>query len=400
MIEGPSARERLTFLVIAIAILFLIDQLVLNGSRPYLEEIGENAQEEQVIPDDELPEAPDTNNIPEKESPSELPHTEELPPNAEEDEDIIPDNEDIDSKEGQIREIGFSEVEDLKASIHTIDFSAPPVEPFVRFAPEPAEQTNPADPNSWEKHAVKVSIPKNMAKVVVILDDMGVNGLMSEAAIDLPSPLTLAFLPYARNGKSMAQRAAGRGHELMVHMPMEPLNSKLDPGPDVLNTKMTEQQLAGTLDKGLAVYKGYVGINNHMGSKLTQDAQAMARIMKELRKRGLLFVDSRTISTSVADETAAVFGVAHASRDVFLDHNSDYLSVMNSLKNLENIALKRGYAIAIGHPKKNTIRALYEWLPTLESKGIALVPVSAVVKKSSAGGVLEASMIKRPPRPE
>jgi hypothetical protein len=184
----------------------------------------------------------------------------------------------------------------------------------------------------------------------------------------------------------MVRRARRLGHEIMVHVPMEPLNGGLNPGPDVLLTSMDRRQLSEILDKNLKVYKGYVGVNNHMGSKLTQDPRAMAEVMSEIRDRGLLFVDSRTINTSVADETAEAFGVAHASRDVFLDHHPDYKSVMKSLRKLEEIALRRGSAIAIGHPKKDTIRAIYEWMPTLYEKGIALVPVSALVKMPEHSG--------------
>lgn len=133
------------------------------------------------------------------------------------------------------------------------------------------------------------------------------------------------------------------------------------------------------LNKDLSAFSGYVGINNHMGSKMTQDRPGMARVMAELRTRGLLFIDSRTINTSVAADEAEKAGIPYAVRDVFLDHEETYEAVAGALEEVERKALKDGFAIAIGHPREETVKALREWLPTLEAKGIALVPVSAVV---------------------
>ena len=105
----------------------------------------------------------------------------------------------------------------------------------------------------------------------------------------------------------------------------------------------------------------------------------MHRLMNELAKRGLLFVDSRTIGSSVAEDLAALHGVAHAGRDVFLDHTPTYEAVVERLAQVEAVARRNGVAVAIGHPKDGTIQALKEWLPTLAEKGFVLVPVSAVV---------------------
>jgi hypothetical protein len=120
-------------------------------------------------------------------------------------------------------------------------------------------------------------------------------------------------------------------------------------------------------------------MNNHMGSRLTQDQAAMDALMVRLRRAGMLFVDSRTIGSSVAATTAARHGVPYAVRDVFLDHDESYEAVKASLAATEAVARRTGLAVAIGHPKDNTIRALAEWLPGLAARGFVLVPVSAVV---------------------
>lgn len=232
---------------------------------------------------------------------------------------------------------------------------------------------------AWMKNAVLTEVPENKPTVTVIIDDMGVNRAQSLAAIQLPAPLTLSFLPYANGVGPLAERARYAGHELMVHMPMQPVNPELDTGPIVLRKEQTSFEFEQMIDKALSAIHGYVGMNNHMGSSLTQSEEHMELLMAILNGRGLLFVDSRTIHTSVAAEAAALFDVPYAVRDVFIDHDPAPEKIRESLKKLEDIAREHGSAVGIGHPKEATIEALSEWLPSLEEKGIALVPVSHVV---------------------
>lgn len=233
---------------------------------------------------------------------------------------------------------------------------------------------------AWRKNAVSVRVPEGFAKIVIIIDDMGVDRRHSDEAAELPGPLTMSFLPYARHLDEQTKNARAQGHELMVHMPMEPMDPDLDMGPVALRVDMNAQEFDAMLEEGLSALGGYVGLNNHMGSRLTQDQDSMGRLMSVLKKRELLFVDSRTIAGSVADDMAAAYGVPHVSRDVFLDDDPSFESVRESLEHLERIAHKRGYAVAIGHPKPHTIAALKAWLPTLADKKLALVPASAVVR--------------------
>lgn len=235
---------------------------------------------------------------------------------------------------------------------------------------------------SWPADAALDPSDGRTGKVVIIIDDMGMGYSTSNQTIDLPAPLTLAFLPYAPNLEAMTSRAKDRGHELMIHMPMEPMNPDLDVGSIALLDDMTRVEIQENLEKAFASFDGYVGINNHMGSRLTQNEVAMHLVMNELAERGLLFVDSKTISTSVAGRIAAEHGLDYAERDIFLDHENTPEFVMNALRKVEQTAKRQGYAIAIGHPKKATIEGLRQWLPTLEAKGLTVVPVSAVVKKA------------------
>ncbi len=236
--------------------------------------------------------------------------------------------------------------------------------------------------DSQSRAEVQFALPEATVnpRVAIIIDDMGVT-LRSKIVEVMDGPLTLAYLPYVKNLPERTARAKVNGHELMVHMPMEAMNKSLDGGPRVLSGDLTYEEFSSTLEWGLLQFEGYVGVNNHMGSRLTQNREAMGWMMERLRDRDVYFVDSKTIATSVAADVAADYGLSHAERDVFLDHEISKDFVRNALKKLERVAYKKGYAIAIGHPHAETIEVLKEWLPTLAEKNIELVPASALVTR-------------------
>lgn len=239
--------------------------------------------------------------------------------------------------------------------------------------------TIPTEAPQWQKNAVSSNVLKDKPRVVLIIDDMGLDVKHSHQAMDLPGPLTMSFMPYAKNLRAQTSYAISKGHELMVHVPMQPENAKLDAGPKVLKVEQSPEQFLQILDNDLKSFGGYVGINNHMGSKMTQDRDGMARLMTELKKRGLLFVDSKTIGTSVAADEAKKAGVPFTVREVFVDDEETNKAIEGSLEHIEKLALTKGLAVAIAHPRAETVEALKAWLPTLKAKGIELVPVSAVV---------------------
>lgn len=241
----------------------------------------------------------------------------------------------------------------------------------------PPDEAVPAPVPAWKKFAVPVTVPPGTPTITIIIDDLGEDRAHTKEIIALPGPLTAAFLPYPAHVEELVEEARGAGHEIMVHMPMEAEDADLDPGAYVLRSSMIPGTFETVLEDNLSKFGGYVGINNHMGSRLTQDPEAMRIVMAHLFSRGLLFVDSRTIGSSVAEKAAADYGVPHAARDVFLDNEPDEASVLGNLEKVEKMARQRGHAIAIGHPKRGTIDALKKWLPTLAEKGFILVPVSA-----------------------
>ena len=244
------------------------------------------------------------------------------------------------------------------------------------------------DAPSWLRNAVAATVDDDRPIIAIVIDDLGLNRVNTAELNSLPSPLTLAFLPYAGRIDAQTEAAQAAGHELMLHLPMEPIGSDW-PGPDALTTKLDRQEFLTRLEKNLNRFKGFVGINNHMGSKLTANDSRMDVVMRELRKRDVLFLDSKTSPRSVAGETAGRNGVPNTTRDVFLDHVIDPGAIKRQLALTEKIARQSGSAVAIGHPHNTTIQALRDWLPSLEARGFALAPISAVVaRRACSSGVL------------
>ncbi|MGH6892484.1 MAG: divergent polysaccharide deacetylase family protein [Dongiaceae bacterium] len=251
--------------------------------------------------------------------------------------------------------------------------------PVATAAPTPPADSG--DEPAWLKNAVAFAVPHGRPIIAVVLDDVGVSGSHAELAIDLPPVITLSFMTYADNVAGMAARAHAKGHELMLHVPMEPLDGDVDPGPHALTTDASNADLLARLSWDLSRFPGYIGINNHMGSRFTQDERGMRVVLQELKRRNLLFLDSKTISTTIGDRLAGRMGVAHVMRDVFLDNEMDEAAVLTQLAQAERIAATNGQAIAIGHPHPATVAAIRAWMPRAEAKGFVIVPLSAVAKQ-------------------
>ncbi len=238
---------------------------------------------------------------------------------------------------------------------------------------------------AWQRFAVPVTAPGTAPgarpMIAVVLDDLGLNRAGTRRAIDLPAPLTLAFMTYAEGLPRQAARARRAGHELMLHVPMAPRDPGYDPGPNVLRAELAPAELVRRLEWGLGRFEGYVGINNHMGSRFTGSAQGMTAVMAALRARGLLFLDSVTAGTSRGAAMAQRAGVPYATRDVFLDNEwSDRAAIARQFARLEAVARRNGSAVGIGHPHRATLDVLARWLPEASARGFAIVPISAIVR--------------------
>lgn len=215
--------------------------------------------------------------------------------------------------------------------------------------------------------------------VVVVIDDMGISPKRTADIASLKAPITASFLTYGKKLDEQIKNSIESGHEIIIHVPME-AKKNLDVAPDVLTTNMSKEEIKENLLKMIKKFKDVKGINNHMGSKLTEDYERMKVVMDVLKGEGLYFLDSKTSSRSQAEKAAAASGIAYAHRHVFLDNQNDKNYILGQLGKAEKLARKNGYAIAIGHPKSQTYAALKEWLPLMEKQGVEIIPLSKAIK--------------------
>lgn len=247
-------------------------------------------------------------------------------------------------------------------------------------SPGPTAETPDSLPlPPWRRYAVAFPEAGRRPMVTIVIDDLGMDRKRTARAMGMKGPLTLSFLAYAEDLNAQTAVARAGGHELLMHVGMEPIGESVDPGPNVLLTGLDSEEISHLLENNLARFEGYVGINNHMGSKFTADVSGMAVVMEILKRRGLLFLDSRTTGRSVGVRLAREMGVPVAERNIFLDNVNEFAAISARLRELEQLARRRGYAVAIGHPRDATLDALEGWLQNLEDRGLALVPLSAIV---------------------
>jgi polysaccharide deacetylase 2 family uncharacterized protein YibQ len=179
-------------------------------------------------------------------------------------------------------------------------------------------------------------------------------------------------------------RARRKGHEVLIDLPMEPVGfPQSDPGRDTLLTSASEVENLNRLEKVMAKAGGYVGLLGSMGSRFTVDAESLSPILEILKIRGLLYVDSRATSRSMGPELSSTIQLPRAFNNRFIDTTPSLRAINSRLAELENIAKTNRYAVGLAQPYPVTLDRLAAWLPTLDSKGIALAPITAVADKQS-----------------
>ncbi|WP_240615526.1 divergent polysaccharide deacetylase family protein [Alteromonas facilis] len=193
-------------------------------------------------------------------------------------------------------------------------------------------------------------------KVALIIDDMGYRK-SDEKAFELPRHVTLSILPHTAKSTQFSQKAQQQGRVVMLHLPMETLQPRTL-GPGALLASMDSGFMLQTFESALESVPHAIGVNNHMGSKLTQLSLPMKTLMGALEKRGLFFIDSRTTRYSKAFNIANEYGVPALQRKVFLDHNINEHEINQQFDRLLRLAHKYGEAVGIGHPHPETLRVL------------------------------------------
>lgn len=210
-------------------------------------------------------------------------------------------------------------------------------------------------------------------RLVIVMDDLGESKRQAARILALDYPVTFAVWPHSTHAGAVARLACEAGAELIIHQPMEPEGyPRVNPGAGVILEGMSADEVRAVLDASFALVPGASGLNNHMGSRLTQNEAAMRLVAAELSARGLLALDSLTHARSRLFKAASEAGAPAFKRDIFLDVEGDKDKILVQLKKAEQVALLKGQAIAIGHPLAATLAALEEWQNTRD-KRIAVV---------------------------
>ncbi|PWR24165.1 divergent polysaccharide deacetylase family protein [Zavarzinia aquatilis] len=232
----------------------------------------------------------------------------------------------------------------------------------------------------WQVYARPFGDKTARPRIAIIVAGLGLKESTSAEAIDkLPPDVTLAFTPYARNLDEWSARARAGGHELLIQVPMEPVDFPTsDPGPKALMTNLSAADNRSRLEWTLARTTGYVGVMTYMGSRYTADAGAVQATATLLKARGLMIVDSRTAEQSAIPAVAGHMGLPRAVATRFIDATPTRAAVDARLAELERFARQNGAAIGIASDYPGSIERIASWAAGLEARGLVLAPASAL----------------------
>lgn len=228
------------------------------------------------------------------------------------------------------------------------------------------------------------ALKRVVSGLALIIDDVGYDLPALQRILKLSVPVAIAVIPDAPYAEVSATMAHERGQMVMLHLPMEPSSDKYRKKMTsyFLHEKMDREQLRKTFLKGLAQVPYVEGVNNHMGSYLTERTESMRWVMQVCREKELFFVDSKTSHKSVAAGMAQSMDVAWASRQVFLDHDLAPEAMQAAWQSAE-ACLAKGYrCVVIGHPHKETVAFLEA---QFSAEGLdALIPVAQLLRGGDA----------------
>lgn len=247
------------------------------------------------------------------------------------------------------------------------------------FMPEIFDQESKETPllNKFLKDRKK---DERRAKIAIIIDDIGYQIEIAEQIMSLNYPVAISVLPFLPHSQFVAQMAKEKGLTVLLHLPMEPHNTNTDPGKGAIFTTMNEREIKAKILANLKDIPYVDGVNNHMGSKATEDEFIMRTVLHELKERNLFFIDSMTSPHSIGYQLSKEMGLKTAQRTVFLDNEQNIDYIKNQVVVLKNTALKYGSAIAIGHPYCNTIDVLKELESIVEPESVEIVPLKELLK--------------------
>ncbi len=235
-------------------------------------------------------------------------------------------------------------------------------------------------PLPGKKGETPVPKPPGHGNLALLIDDFGYSSETISSFAAMPRPVTFAVLPYRPHSGEAASRALSAGHQVMLHLPMEPLAASEQSEASTITVAMSDQEIRDMTAKAIKAVPGIIGVNNHQGSRATADRRVMKAVLGVLKANNLFFVDSRTSGQSVAYEAARQAGLRAGVNEVFLDGRNEVEYIKGQLRTAARLAVRDGNAIAIGHARPATAIAVREMIPELEAAGIKFVFVSQLVR--------------------
>ena len=244
-------------------------------------------------------------------------------------------------------------------------------------------QETPALPQK-EKIVIAKHVPQRLPlkQVAIIIDDIGYDLATVRELLSIDADITYAILPLLAHSREAAEMVHKANHETLLHLPMEPLSyPKEKPGNGALFTDMNDEELVFQLNSNLASVPYVSGVNNHMGSKFMSNEERLLPVFKELKRRGLFFIDSRTTGNSKTTAASQKVHLTVASRKIFLDNERDYSKIYRILMEVAQMPADGSPLIIIGHPHPETIRAIRDASKVFREKGVSIIPVSKLLQK-------------------
>jgi len=275
------------------------------------------------------------------------------------------------------------EIEAYNVSTHKIRFDFYEKKQEEEASTPPKEQAKVTIEEKTPPKETVEAFRKEKPKVVIIVDDLGLNKEPVDELLKLPAPLNFAVLPNLPYSRYAAEMAHRKGWDVILHLPMEPKDSSgytgVDAGDGALLVGLPKSEILSKLDKNLASVPYIKGVNNHMGSKFTENGELMELVLRRIKDRGLFFIDSKTSQNTTGYQIAKKLKVKTAKRDVFLDkglHGEDY--VRSQIERLIKVSKARGLAIGICHPYPDTLMVLADTIPKIKEE-VDIIPASVAV---------------------
>ncbi len=232
-----------------------------------------------------------------------------------------------------------------------------------------------------------VAADRKMPRIAIVVGGLGIGGgTTAEAIGKLPESITLAFAPYGGELSRWAARARGSGHEIMLQLPMEPFDyPDNDPGPQTLLSNLSPEQNIDRLHWMLSRMQGYVGVTNYMGARFTSNETMLGAVLRDVGKRGLLYLDDGSSPRSVATKSADAAKAPFVKADLVVDAAPNWADIDAALARLETIAAERGVAIGTASAVPLSIERIARWAKAAKERGIRIVPLSAILPKAKQG---------------